>query len=450
VKWAVLGICLALLMPLSAWLRDNPRHRLKLWMLLGFLPFVVERFHLYMAIDSKAEWGGYVKGAEFSSLDLIALILYISLPGVRHPLPFRFSMAFYFLAVVLSAIQSPQPMESLFYAWQLGRMFLVYATVVKGCAEPRATWALMKGMGVALIMEAGVVVWQRFGSSFIQTPGTLVHQNLLGLMSHLVILPFFALLLAGRRGPLPPAVVLAGVIIDVSTASRGTVGLAAFGFLAVFLLSAAGEWTSRKRRALLVGALAIVVIAPAVLTAFQARFDKPFLYEDSYDEREAYKAAAASMLSDHPMGVGANSFSVVGNIGGYYDRGNVAAYASSRAGNVHNIYYLIAAESGYLGLISFLVFLISPLIVAFRCGWRNLRDDRGSLLLGFGVALLTVYFHCWVEWILATFSPEYLLAMTMGLVASNARALGYWRPVNRLAVGQTPSLVTLPPRFIQR
>jgi hypothetical protein len=83
--------------------------------------------------------------------------------------------------------------------------------------------------------------------------------------------------------------------------------------------------------------------------------------------------------------------------------------------------------------------LICPLIVAIRCGLHNLGDDRGNLLLGLGVALLTVYLHSWVEWSLATFSAEYLLAIAIGMVAGNARALGYWGAAQRLAIRQNHS-----------
>jgi nucleoside-diphosphate-sugar epimerase len=97
--------------------------------------------------------------------------------------------------------------------------------------------------------------------------------------------------------------------------------------------------------------------------------------------------------SDHPLGIGANHFAVIGNIENYYARAGVKAAMMARAGNVHNFYYLTAAETGYQGLIALLLLLISPLFVAFRCGWRNLGDYRGDLLLGLGVALLTVYLH---------------------------------------------------------
>jgi len=303
-------------------------------------------------------------------------------------------MALYFLATVLSALQANEPEAALFYPWQLARMFLVYAAVARGCADPRVAPALLKGMALGILLEAAVVVWQRFGLDMLQTPGTFVHQNLLGLISHLVVFPFFALLMAGRRGWLPPAVLLAGAVIQVLTTSRGTIGLAGFGYAAVFTLSAMRQWTSRKALVLVIGAAIVAVLTPLAMSSFEHRFaaEGPSTGGE-YDEREAYKRVAAMMLSDHPLGIGANHYSAVSNGARYNDRAGVAQTDSSRAGNVHNIYWLTAAETGYPGLITLVFLLGSTLIVAFRCGWRYRGEERADLLLGLGVALLTVYIH---------------------------------------------------------
>ena len=397
-------------------------------MLVGFLPFVIEFFHFYMAVYSGLWGGGYVKGVEVSILDVIALALYFSTADARQPLPFRFVMAFYFLMVVLSAFQAWQPILSFFYVWQLARMFLLYATVTRGCSDPRVTRALMTGLAAGIIVEAGFAIWQRFGIGMIQTSGTEGHQNLLGFMSHFVILPLFALLLGGRRGALTIVALLAGIVVVVSTASRATIGLESFGFAIIFVLSTARKWTSWKGRILMMGVVAMALIVPAVTSTLLERFGKDPIYVDNgtYDDRAAYIKAAELMISDHPLGIGANHFAVIGNIEHFYERAGVQSYALALAGNVHNFYYLTAAETGYQGLIALLLLLVSPLIVAFRCGWRNLGDYRGDLLLGLGVALLTVYLHSLFEWSLATFSAEYMLAIALGLVAGNAQQLGYW------------------------
>ena len=45
-------------------------------MIIGFLPWVLGTFHLTMAVISWVDWPGYVKGAEFSLLDALALAVY--------------------------------------------------------------------------------------------------------------------------------------------------------------------------------------------------------------------------------------------------------------------------------------------------------------------------------------------------------------------------------------
>ena len=391
-------------------------------MLVGFLPFLLANLHFYIAIDSWALWPGYVKGAEVSLLDALAIALYMSLPASRNRVPFRLSMALYFFAVLLSALQSEIPMAALMYCWQLARMFLVYAVVAKGSADPRVPPALLTGMAAALFVQAGAAVWERFGLGMLQADGTLVHQNTLGMMSHLVVFPFFALLLVRRRGWLPPAVLGAGVAIEVLTASRATLGLAGLGYLLVFGISFFRKQSSRKTVVLLVAVISALAILPVAISAFVQRGEANLLSSD--EERVSLESAAAAMLSDHPLGVGANHFNFIANRDGYFQRAGLAW--TSFSAQVHNIYWLTAAETGYLGLLALLFLVFRPTVVALICGFRFRDDERADLLLGLGVALLIVYVHSYLEWLLVSFEPQYLWAIDLGLVAGLAQQVGYW------------------------
>jgi O-antigen ligase len=422
VKWVSLIILLAAMVPVYGWLRRKPHQAPKIWMLMGCLPFAFSSLHLNMAAISWPEWAGHVKGIEFSALDALALTLYLSLPRAQHPLPFRFSMALYFLAALLSALQAESPMAALFYPWQLVRMFLVYAVVTRACADARVLPALLKGLAAVLIMEAGVALWQRFGLGMLQATGTMGHQNLLGMMSHFIVFPFFALLLAGRGGRLPAAVVLAGLIVQVLTTSRATLGLAGLGYGVVFVFSALQRWTYLKALVLLVGIAMSAVLAPLALSAIAERGANQL--EESNDERIVLQAAAAMMLSDHPMGVGANNFVTTAIVHGYYRAAGLGPH--SYGATVHNVYWLVAGETGYLGLIAFVLFLLCPLTVAFRCARRNRDDERGDLLLGLGAALFVLYIHSLVEWVFITYQVQYMFAMSVGLIAGLAVQLGYW------------------------
>jgi O-antigen ligase len=392
-------------------------------MLMGFLPFGATAVHSYMAIISWPMWPGYVKGMEVSVVDMLALAIYFSLPRARHPLPFRWSIGFYFLAVLLSVFQASVPTAALFYLWQLARVFLVYAVVARACVDQRVVDALLKGMAIGLGFEFCFVVWQHFGLGVTQASGTFGHQNLLGLASHFVVFPLFALLLAGERGWQFVVTPIVGVVIAVLTASRATVGLMGSSLVLVFTLSVSQRLTAQKAAIALFGAVSLAVLSPFAISSFEERFATAPLSED-YDERAALEKAAAMVLSDYPMGTGANNFVVIANTGGYYERAQVAW--TSGSAEVHNAYWLAAAETGYIGLVAFVLFLIAPLIAALKCGWQNRDDRRGALLLGIGTGLLTVYVHSCFEWIFFLFPVQYLFAMTMGLVAGLTQQLGYW------------------------
>ncbi len=435
-KWIGLAIVLIAIIPLSGWLRRNPAQAPKAWILMGLLPFLLTVSHSVMAIISWVEWPGYAKGAEFTVLDGFAIALYLSLPGERRPLPFRFAMGSYFFAVMVSALQAQVPMPAYFYCWQLARMFLVYAVVARGCSNPRLVPALLTGLAIGLIFEAVDTVLQR-GSGVLQAAGTFGHQNLLGLLSHFIVFPFFALLLAGQPGRLPVAVGLAGIVVEVLTTSRATVGLAGLGYALLFVLSASREWTSRKAHVLLIGVVALSVVLPLALSSFEQRLAGEAGVSSDYDERAAFERAAAAMLSDHPLGVGPNNYVMAANTGGYNNSAGVSTMENSGGAHVHNVYRLVAAETGYLGLLTFVLLLCRPLIVAFACGLRYRGDRRGDLLLGLAIALLIVYLHSFYEWSLAIPEAQYMLAIAMGLVAGTAQQLGYWRPVRTQGARET-------------
>jgi O-antigen ligase len=427
VKWVSLIMVLAAILPLSKWLRQNPRQAPKLWMLMGFLPFALSFVHLNMAFISWLGWPGYLKGAEFSALDGLSLALYLSLPGARHPVPFRLSMALYFLATVLSAFQAAEPTAALFFSWQLARVFLVYTTVARGCADPRVPLAILQGMATGLVVEVVVAASQRFAFGMLQAPGTMSHQNLLGMVTHFAALPAFAVVLSGPTGWILTAAGPVGVVIDVLTTSRGALGFSLLGFAIIFILSSLRKWTGRKRKVLAIGVFGALVIIPAALSSFDRRFaDQAELVASDYDERAAFEKSARMMLSDNPLGQGANHYVIAANLGGFNHRAGVVPIPGSEGANVHNVYFLVAAETGYPGLLAFVFMLLRPLTVALLCGWNNRGDQRGDLLIGLGVTLLIAYIHSFFEWIFVLLETQYMFAMDFGLVAGLATQLGFW------------------------
>lgn len=420
-KWVLFLVAMAGVVPLAQWLRTSPRYAPIVWMTVGALPFIWGIFpKREIAILGDPEWPGFAKGFDVSVLDLLIVALYLSNQHLRRgAIPFKLPFFLYGVAVILSSFQAENPIATLYYAWQLLRIFVTFAIIARASADPHLLVALIKGLAFGLCFEAAIVGWQRFVIHYIQSPGTFAAQNQLGLAVHFVIFPFFALLLAGERDWRSIAVPIFGIMIDVFTASRASVGFAGGGLALVLLASAIRKWTSRKASIALLGVVLVVAMLPLAIKQFDLRMKVFGGAEDG--GRGALNSAAAAILADHPMGIGANNIVVFANVHGYYDRAEVSPMNSSTL--PHSIYWVTAAETGYFGIIAFAVWLAHPLLLAWSHGWHNRSDERGDLLLGLATSLLVVYLHSLYEWIFFTNSIQYLFALSLGMIAGLAEQL---------------------------
>ena len=261
------------------------------------------------------------------------------------------------------------PSAALFYSWQLARVFFAYAVITKACAaDERVVASLLKGIAFGLFLAAGQAVWERFGAGVLQTAGGFPHRNFLGMVSHFIVYPFFALLLAGERGWFPIAVSVAGAIVAVLTTSRATIAFAGFGYLLVFMVSALRGWTPRKSMVLGAVLLGAIALSPLSISSFEQRFSTSTDLQSSVFEgdetRDQMEDVARSMLADHPMGVGANHYVAAANNLGYNQKSGLS-WANFGA-YVHNAYLLVAVETGYFGLAAFAVSSFAPIVCRVR------------------------------------------------------------------------------------
>ena len=162
-KWAIFAIGLAAVVPLSAWLRNNPRMVPKFWMVIGALPFIWGLFpKREIAILGVPEWPGYSQGFGVSIIDLLLLAAVWSLPRSSNRIPFKFVFLIYIGAVLLSAMQAGNPTATFYYVWQLIRILFAYLIIARACSDARITVALLKGLAIGVCFEAAIVGWQRF------------------------------------------------------------------------------------------------------------------------------------------------------------------------------------------------------------------------------------------------------------------------------------------------
>ena len=124
--------------------------------------------------------------------------------------------------------------------------------------------------------------------------------------------------------------------------------------------------------------------------------------------------AARMIIADHPIGVGPNQYLLVANIGGYSSRAGVAWNAANRSAPVHNSYYFITAELGFLGLLGMVTILFSMIWTGIRALKRVGLGERSDILAGVVATLIIVSAHLAFEWLVATNYVQYMLAMTIG------------------------------------
>jgi O-antigen ligase len=424
----IVGIILILLsLPaLIGWLRANPHQRKWAYAAVGALPFTINAINLDAALISWAGWPGYSKGIILTLLDTLALALLIE---GRHPfrnLPLLGPMVAYLLAATLSIAFSGMAMASGFYAFQLLRVLIVFVAVASFAGQPGAIRWLALGLAGGAIFQASVTLYQTLTGA-IQASGTMGHQNLLGLMLHFATIPLLALMLAGERHKLIALGVLAGLISVSMGASRGSVGFAAMGVGLICGLSLIRRSSPHKWRIMAVGALALAIIAPVATLSFERRFEAKPLQEGIYDERAALERSANMMWSEHPMGVGANQYVVLANTGGYSARAGVVWTQGSRSANVHNMYLLVAAETGWLGLLTLLSLLGWAIFRGLRFAFANRQDPRGDVVLGATVAIITCAAHGLYEWVFVTYQAQYVFAIALGVIAGLIRQRGVER-----------------------
>lgn len=429
IKWLVVAVALLGVFPLSSWIRqDNSRIRL-IWTIIGMLPFVWGVFpRRKIVLLGVPDWPGFTQGFDVSLVDYFVVVGFLSLPRARGvALPFKISFGLYMTAVVLSAFQATNPTATLYYSWQLFRIFLVFAVVARACAHAELATAILKGLAIGVCVQGAIVGWQRFVIHYVQAMGTFSAQNVLGMSMHFVMYPFFALLLSGVRGWQPKTIPAIGFIIVIFTTSRASLGFAVIGLTAMTLFYAVVRpWTPQLTRVIASGVLVALLIIPLAVRQFEYRFSGLGVTEGD-GGRGTLNDAARMVLEDHPLGTGANNFVVFANASGYYEKADVNRQNSTAY--PHNIYWLTAAETGYFGIVAFVVFLLRPLSLALSYAWRYRSDPRGNLLFGLATTLAIVFLHSFFEKNFFYDQIQYLFALNLGLIAGlvnqiKSRSLG--------------------------
>ena len=413
-KWVFLLGLLVFTPWLTVHLKANPKHLPYAGFAMGLLPFLLSGLNLTASPIAWPHWPGPVKGLDVSLIDGVALAVLLSTRRVSTPVAIKVSFAIYGLAVLISTLTSQVWMASFFYLWQLVRTALIYMAISRACVTVKGVpLAIVSGLGAGLIFQSGVALVQYLGGDP-QAGGWFGHQNLLGMASHFGIFPALALLLAGLYPMRALAVVVAGVLIAFTGGSRATIGLFAIGLVFTWILSVWHQPSGRKSAIGFGMVVALVLAAPVLWSAVERRSDAE--RADSNKMRSQMIDAARMIISDYPMGVGPNRYVVVANTGGYAARAGIAWNPANREAPVHNSYYLVTAEMGWLGLLGLVTLLGSIIGVGVSAMRKASRGLEAELLVGATASMIIFAVHAYFEWITMFYNIHYLAGISVGLI----------------------------------
>lgn len=401
-------------------LRQSPHRRAWAFMAIGLMLFFGDTWRIDGSIIAWPLWNGTARGLEFSPIDTLALALILTRRPMSGKLPFWGPICFYGVMLVLSLLPSSVPMATLFSCWQYGRAVLIFAAIGAEVHRPDLRGGLLTGLALGLMLQAGYVAQQK-ASGVVQATGTMFHQNALGMMTELAVIPLLAALLGGDRRKIVLAGVGAGLLVIAGGGSRGAMGIAGGGAVILLLLSLVRGMTPAKARVAGLAVLASVVAVPVGMWTLRDRFGGGSITVQD-DQRPAFERAARAMANDYPIGVGANLYVPTANTQGYADKAGVAWNFANRSAPVHNAYLLARAETGWLGEIGFFLLLAAPLARALRFAFGRRQGMAGEVALGSAVALGVNIVHNNYEFAVFTYNVLALLFVNLGLAAAQLRA----------------------------
>ena len=200
----------------------------------------------------------------------------------------------------------------------------------------------------------------------------------------------------------------------VLTLRRGAWGGFALGFFCLLYLGYRKQiLTKGWLIASVVFMVTAVVLAPVIINYVDAyRSGNPL--SSAFDERMRLNLIAWELIKAHPiLGTGPGSYPHV------YKEYLPPELAQGWLFTVHNTYFLAAAETGFLGLMAFCIFLVSGFQLSVK-----LTNSSEKLFQNFGLAMAgaIIAYAFIIYWEpMISFAPNSLLWFLIGLMGSTRR-----------------------------
>jgi hypothetical protein len=390
-----------------------------------------------LTLNDLPDYRGHARGFHvyFNEILAVALIVANFLESRRR---FRWlppGLIFYLAYIVLSLVSivnAPSALYVSMAAFKAVEVILIFVAAYNYLQTTEEVRLMLTAFVITMVWELIAVLKMKYVSHLYQVMGTFEHQNALAMYAILIGMVF----LGAAVGPKQPrsTLYLIGFLVCLwiveCTLSRGGLVALAVGAVMVMLFSLADKIT--VRRLVIVSGLAVLGMVGVViaLNTILARFHDSY-NADSALTRDMLNAASREMLHDYPLGVGWNNFAVMIDppyhygdiIDNYFKRTGDETTSDQNKGIVESHYYLLLSETGYEGLLGYLVFVGYFLWCNARAAFYFRNHFLGAVSIGIGVGCISNYLQSTLERVLT--QPRNMMEWML-LLALTAR-IESWR-----------------------
>ncbi|HYE06766.1 MAG TPA: hypothetical protein VEL07_14710 [Planctomycetota bacterium] len=397
-----------------------------------------------------------VRGWEFGVPEMIAAGLLVANLDARHVLrwlsPVLLLWLLHLAVLVAAAITGISFETSAWYLWRMARATFVFLALIISLRGRRDFEAAIIGLALTALWNEWVVLLQKYAWGKHQTRGVFDHQNMMGMYMILVGTTLFSVWIfrAASTG-LRWALFIAFVASTHSVFAGLSRGSMFFYALAVGATAGSAFIIAPDRHKLrALGLLGAVVAIGAVFmaNAVVARFQDRGNYA-SGRMREVMNVVADQMHRDHPLlGLGPNNYALAVNHQRYArtfdivdrERG-LQTPPDLRRGLVESLYHGMRAESGTLGHVTLVLFLVATLVLMLYKVIACVDPLGRALALAAFWSLSASYAQCTLEHTLLHAQNLYLWLTLVAIgVAIPRRGWNAVAPVGttRLVVAAAP------------
>jgi len=375
---------------------------------------------------------GALSGLNVSATSICLFLLYLSwIAGFarrRGPIPLArihdsLPLILYIGALVLSLLVATDQFLAVSQIWLYAQMLLLYIYVISTTETRRQLTFIITMLVAVLLFESLVIicVWLTGQDITLGPISTVVHGDYgsrvggnfgspnaaaayLSMMLAVAASLFFTPLQKFHKWLAAFAVGFGGIAL-VSTGSRGGWISLGIGLLVVSILAwRHGRWSFKVFIPAIALTALLALVGHQAITARVLDDDGGAAYS-----RIPLMKLAVRMIAENPLlGVGANNFAAVLN------EFVAPEFEGEWLSTVHNEFLKVWSETGIIGLVAFVVFLVATLRSAWAC--TRSRDPLiGALGYGLTAAVLARTLHMTVELLVSRPSVQ-LLFFLAGLI----------------------------------